>query len=483
MKEFGNIFANLHYPLTEHDHSLLEKAYLFAKKAHEGQKRYSGEEYINHVVRSVENLAKFGVDVETLVAGFLHDTIEDCGVTKEEIAKEFSENIAFLVTGVSKLGNIKYQGHKRYADNIRHLFIATAHDIRVILIKLADRLDNMRTLEYVPRDKQKRIALETLDIYAPIANRLGMGVVQHELQDLAFKFSQPKEYERVQVLIKERGKERERYIKKVYQSLAKELVKQGMHDVKVSYRIKDSFGIYKKLLKTEMDIGKIYDVYALRIIVPKIEDCYRALGITHNMWKPLPGRFKDYIANPKINGYQSLHTTVFTGDGGIAEIQIRTPEMHAEAEYGISSHLIYKEVGVTKKTGKILERLDWLTRIRDLHKEHKTEKPEDFLTNLKIDFFDKRIFVFTPKGDVLELPEGSTALDFAYAVHSEIGNHASGVRVNGKFVSLNTPLSNRDIVHVETREGSRPTRKWLEYVKTNFARKYIRAYLKSGKSN
>lgn len=478
MKALKKVLEGIKYPLTKKDEEFIERAYFFAKNAHEGQKRYSGEDYINHTVRTAENLAEFGVDVETLVAGFLHDTIEDCDVTEDDIKKNFGENVAFLVSGVSKLGDIRYQGREQYADNIRHLFIATAHDVRVILIKLADRLDNIRTLQYVPQEKQKRIALETLEVYAPIANRLGMGAVQQELQDRAFSFANPEEYEKVQTLIKERGKEREKYIKKVYKSLAKELVKKDLKDVKLSYRIKDVYSIYKKLLKKEMDVAKVYDLYALRVIVPTVEDCYKVLGIIHNMWKPLPGRFKDYIANPKLNGYQSLHTTVFTGDGGVAEIQVRTPEMHNEAEYGIAAHLIYKEKGITKKAKQIGERLDWLSRIREMQEENAGKGPLEFLSNLKIDFFDKKIFVFTPLGDVIELPHGSTALDFAYAIHSEIGHHTAGIRVNGKFASLDTKLKNQDIVEVQTKEGSNPTRKWLDYVNTSFAKKYIKGFLR-----
>lgn len=469
------IFEKIPYAPSAPEKDIIERAYRFARKAHEGQKRYSGEPHINHAVRTAENLAELGVDTETIAAGLLHDTIEDCGVMRDDIAREFNDNIADLVVGVSKLGGLKYQGREQYAENMRHFFLAIAKDLRVVLIKLADRLDNIRTLQYVPEHKQERIALETLEVYVPLANRLGIGRLKTELEDRAFAFAYPEESARVRNLIKERGKERERYIEKVYKSLAKQLAKAGLADAHVSYRIKDTHSIFKKLLKKDMDVAKIYDMYALRVLVPTVEDCYRALGIIHNTWKPLPQRFKDYIANPKVNGYRSLHTTVFTGDGGVAEIQIRTPEIHQDAEYGIAAHLIYKERGVTRSIKKIGEQLSWLSEIQNLHKE--SPASEDFLSKIKLHLFEERVFVFTPKGDVIELPKGATALDFAYAIHSEIGEHTSGAKVNGKLVSLDYELENGNIVEVVTKSSQRPTRKWLDYAKTNFAKRYIRGYL------
>jgi len=480
--ELETLFASIKRTLSPEEHDNIERAYIFAHEAHKNQKRYSGELYIYHVIRATKNLAEFGVDPETITAGLLHDTVEDCGVLPATIEKEFGKNIASLVVGVSKLGGIKYRGSTRYAENLRHLFLATAQDVRVILIKLADRLDNIRTLAHVPKEKQRRIALETLEIYVPIANRLGMGKLKSELEDTAFSFAYPKKFEEVNALIRERAKGREKHIKKVYQSLAKEIVARGIINVRVSYRVKDLYGIYKKILKKDKEETRIYDIYALRLIVPTIEDCYKAVGIIHNMWKPVPERFKDYIANPKVNGYQSLHTTVFTGDGGVVEIQIRTREMHTNAEYGLASHLIYKEVGVTKKIGAASsERLDWLTHIKDFHASFKDAKPEEFLQSIKIDFFEKRIFCLTPKGDVFELPEGATPLDFAYHIHSEIGNHTGGAIVNGKLVALDTPLKNLDIVHIQTNKANRPKRKWLEYTKTTLAKRFIKSYLRENK--
>lgn len=463
--------------ISKKDTALITKAYHFAKEAHKGQLRYSGEPYFNHAVRTALNLVEFKVDTTTIVAGLLHDVFEDCDVPLEKLEKEFGKVIPSLVWGTSKLGSIHYHGREQYAENMRHLFIAVAHDIRVLLIKLADRLDNIRTLEYVPQEKQQRIALETLEIYASVANRLGMGKVRAELQERSFPYAYPEEYKKVSTLITEKAKEREKYIKKVYKSLSKKLVKEKIENVIVDYRIKDTYSIYKKLLKSDMDVAKIYDLYALRVIVPRVEDCYRVLGFIHNLWKPLPTRIKDYIANPKINGYQSLHTTVFTGDGGIAEIQVRTQQMHIDAEYGIAAHMSYKGERIGKTP---TERLDWLSRIQELHKE--TGENEEFLSNLKLDFFEKRIFVFTPKGDVIELPENATALDFAYAIHSQVGNQTQGTKVNGKFVSLDTPLKNSDIVEIQTNKNSRPTHKWYDYVKTGFARRYIKNYLTKNKS-
>ena len=376
MTELKDIFEKKP-DLKKKERDFIEKAYSFARESHGDQKRYSGEPYFNHVVRSTVNLLDFKVDKETIVAALLHDVVEDCEVELSLIEKEFGQDVASLVSGVSKLGTVKYQGRERYVENMRHLFLAIADDVRILLIKLADRLDNVRTLEYVPEHKQGRIALETLEVYVPLANRLGMGKLRSELEEPAFKYAFPEDYEKVTTLIKEKGKEREKYIKKVFKSLSKQLVKVGITDAHVNYRIKDTYSIYKKLLQKDMDVAKIYDLYALRVIVPKVEDCYQVLGLIHKTWKPLPGRIKDYIANPKINGYQSLHTTVFTGDGGIAEIQVRTKQMHTDAEYGVAAHLSYKG-DLTKKEE---ERLKWLSHIREINEE--SSESEEFLKNLK----------------------------------------------------------------------------------------------------
>jgi len=460
---------------TDDDARVIENAYLFAEKAHVGQTRFTGDPYVKHSLQTAKNLAEFGMDRDTIVAGLLHDVLEDGHATAKEIEKEFGRRVFFLVEGVTKLGKLKYQGVERHVESLRKLFIATAQDMRVLIIKLADRLHNMQTLHGHNReDKQKRIALETLEIYAPLADRLGMGRLKGELEDEAFPYLYPQEARRVKELLKERRQANEKYLSKFHRSLQKELAHHGMKNVHVDYRVKRLFSLYKKLVRAKSDIEKIYDITAVRIIVPTIEDCYKALGIIHGAWRPLPGRIKDYIALPKPNGYQSIHTTVFTGDGGIIEIQIRTEEMHKEAEFGIASHLAYKGgMGKPRKKGENLPKnVLWIQQFIDWQK-HVSETGE-FLENLKMDFFKDRVFVFTPKGDVIDLPEDSTSIDFAYAIHSDIGNHISGVKINGKLVSLDSKLKNGDIVEVTTKKGSHPTSKWMEWAKTTLARKNIR---------
>lgn len=461
---------------TDEDARIIEKAYAFAEKAHAGQKRFTGDPYVKHSQQTAKNLAQFGMDRETIAAGLLHDVLEDGNITPKELEKEFGKEILFLVEGVTKLGKLKYQGVERHVESLRKLFIATAQDMRVLVIKLADRLHNMQTLHGHDRaDKQKRIALETLEIYAPLANRLGMGRLKGELEDEAFPYVYPEEYKQVKNLLKERSRENEKYLEKFRRELQKELAAQGVKNFHTDSRVKRLYSLHKKLARKKGDIEKIYDITTVRIILQTIEDCYKALGIIHSVWRPLPGRIKDYIALPKPNGYQSIHTTVFTGDGGIVEIQIRTEEMHKEAEFGIASHLAYKgEMGKQRKKGEHLPKnVLWIQQLIDWQK-HVSETGE-FLENLKMDFFKDRVFVFTPMGDVIDLPEDSSAVDFAYAIHSDIGNHISGVKINGKLVSLDSKLKNGDIVEVVTKKGSHPSSKWLEWAKTTLARKNIRA--------
>ncbi|MFA6077503.1 MAG: RelA/SpoT family protein [Candidatus Paceibacterota bacterium] len=467
---------------TKENEALVERAYSFAKKAHGDQKRFSGEPYFeSHVVEVAKNLARLHMDAKTIAAGLLHDTVEDSNISDEEILKEFGPEISFLVKGVTKLGKLKYRGLERHVESLRKFFIATGQDARVIVIKLADRLHNVSTLRHVPEAKRKRIALETLEIYAPIANRLGIGRIQGELEDYSFEFAYPKEFEQVKKLLKERETAGELEAEKIKRSLRKELAENGVKSFKTDSRIKHLWSLYLKLKRHDMDMDKIYDLVALRIIVPSIEDCYRVLGIIHKKWRPLPGRIKDYIALPKPNGYQSIHTTVFSGDGGIIEIQIRTKEMHEEAEFGIASHLGYKEVGKKKSKPKeenVNKKLEWIQEITEWQKN--VSKSGEFLEHLKMDFFKNRVFVFTPQGDVIELPEESSPIDFAYAIHSDVGNHVSGAKVNGKLVALNTKLKNADIVEISTKEGSKPSAKWLEFTKTAFARKQIKSHAQEG---
>ncbi len=461
------------FTLTEGDKNWIAKAFDFSQKAHEGQKRASGEPYFNHVFEVAKTLAKLGMDPKTVVAGILHDTIEDTPVTEKEIEEEFGKEVLFLVNGVTKLGTLKYRGRERHVESLRKFFVAMAEDVRVIIIKLSDRLHNVSTLKYLKPEKAKRIALETIEIHAPLANRLGMWKLKGELEDLAFPFAYPKEAEDVENLLKQKSKADQKYLDQVYKSLQKELVKNKIKAININYRVKGVYSLYKKLKNKDMDIDKIYDLVALRVIVPTIEDCYKVLGVIHGSWRPIPGRIKDFIALPKPNGYKSIHTTIFTGNGGIAEIQIRTPEMHEQAEYGVASYFAYKE-GMFKN-GQEDSKLSWIEQFKELQKS--VSSPDSFLQNLKIDFFSKRIFVFTPQGDVLDLPEGSNAIDFAYSIHSDLGNHVRGAKINGKYSSIYTELKNGDIVEVETNEKTNPTSKWLDTAKTTLARRHIKKYL------
>lgn len=474
MNDIQEIFNIMAVTPTDEDRALIERAYHFAEKAHEGQKRASGEPYFNHCFATGKNLAEFGMDATTIAAGLLHDTIEDTPVTENDVFEAFGTEIVFLVNGVTKLGTLKYRGQERHVESLRKFFIAIAEDLRVVIIKLADRLHNVQTLEYLPKEKAERIALETIEIHASLAFRLGMRKLTGELEDAAFPYAYPKEHAMIEKLLKQRKKSDTKYVEKVYKSLKKEMVQHNIKDEKTEYRIKRKYSLWRKLQRKNLDIEKIYDIVALRVVVPTVEDCYRLLGLIHSMWRPLPGRIKDYIALPKPNGYQSLHTTIFTGDGGIAEIQIRTPKMHRIAEYGIASHFMYKE---GQKGGMILPKsLAWIEELKEAQKAE-TDKGQ-FLKNLKTDFFQDRIFILTPKGDVIDLPKDSTVIDFAFAVHTEIGMAANAARINGKYSSIKTVLHNGEIVEIETTKDSHPTKKWLDWAQTTLARKHIKNYLK-----
>lgn len=486
---------------TETDKKLIEKAYNFALKAHEGQLRKSGEPYFNHVFETAKILASLKMDAPTIVAGFLHDSIEDGVATEEEIKKEFGDEILFLINGVTKLGKVKYRGAERHIESLRKFLVAVSQDIRVLIIKLADRLHNMRTLQYVRPDKQKRIALETLEIYAPLAYRLSIRMLSRELEDLSFKYVYSKEYEETIELLRSKKEETVPRLEKFIKSVKKALAGENVIDIKTDYRQKGIYSLYKKLQTHDNDIEKVYDILAIRICVKTISDCYKVLGIVHGIWRPLPGRIKDYIAFPKPNGYQSLHTTIFTGDGSIVEVQIRTNEMHQNSEYGIASHLSYKEnnknkstdtnwfmqllpkvINYSKISSKDEEMPGWIKELAESQNGIKTDsEKEEFIENLKADFFNERIFVLTPKGEVVDLPIGSTVLDFAFAIHSDIGLHTSMAKINGKIASLNTVIKNSDIVEITSKESSKPTTKWLEMVKTNMAKRHINNYLEKQK--
>ncbi|MFA5841941.1 MAG: RelA/SpoT family protein [Candidatus Paceibacterota bacterium] len=458
------------------DRDLIRRVYSFAEKAHLGQKRNSGEPYFDaHVVPVAKTLATIGMDARTIAAGLLHDTLEDAHLPEGAIRNEFGEEIFFLVQGVTKLGKLKYRGLDRHVESLRKFFIAIAQDVNVVIIKLADRLHNVSTLEYVPEAKRKRIAKETLEIYAPIADRLGMWKLKADLEDYSFKYVYPKEYEEIYAILKDRKHASEEYLRKFHKSFAKALAENGIKRFTIDHRIKHLYSLYQKWLRYNKDIEKIYDVVALRIVVPTIEDCYHVLGIVHKNWRPLPGRIKDYIALPKPNGYQSIHTTIFTGDGAIVEIQIRTKEMHEKAEYGIASHLIYKESDTKEKRQDLEKNLSWIEQLIEWQKN--VSKTGEYLEHLKMDFFKNQVFVFTPMGDVIDLPEDSSPIDFAYAIHSDVGDHVSGARVNKKMVSLDTKLKNGDIVEIVTKDSAKPSSKWLDYAKTHMAKKHIRIHL------
>ncbi len=491
---------------TPADIELIDRAYNFAQKAHQGHTRYSGEPYFIHVFETAKILADFGMCSHTIAAGLLHDTIEDTDTEAEEVRAEFGDEIFFLVEGVTKLGKVRYRGLDRHNESLRKLFVATAQDIRVIIIRLADRLHNIRTLEHVPEKKQARIAKETLDIYAPIAYRLGIQRIHRELEDSAFPYVYPEEYKEIKEIFEKERSEREENLKKFHKSLVKELVKQNVKLIKTDYRIKGLYSLYLKYLRKEKDINKIYDILAIRVIVPTVSDCYNVLGIIHGNWRPMPKRIKDYISFQKPNGYRSLHTTVFTGNGAITEVQIKTEEMHNEAEYGIASHISYK------KGGSIEDNRNWITRLMPfswvkangndnndktvqtdnkvphwlkelLENDTMVNDTSEFVDSLKGDLFEHRIFVFTPNGDVIDLPKDASPIDFAYAVHSDIGDKTFGAKVNNKMVSLDKPLQNGDTVEIQTKSSSKPTEKWLRHAKTSLAQRKIRSAISKDKQD
>lgn len=472
MANVKEIFDLVTGKINKKDEELIKKAYEFAERAHEGEKRLSGEPYFLHVFETAKILAKLGMDASTIVAGLLHDVLENTKIPEEEMKKEFGENIVFLVNGVTKLGTLKYRGHERHVESLRKFFVAMTNDLRVVIIKFADRLHNLRTLQYVREDKQKRIALESIEVYAPLANRLGMGKLKGEIEDAAFPFAFPKEYAQIEEIIKDKKELYEKYLEEVSKELKKELYKNKIKVAEINYRVKHKYSLWKKLLKYDMDIEKIHDIVALRVVVENIEDCYKVLGIVHSIWKPLPGRIKDYIAVPKPNGYRSIHTTIFTGSGGVAEIQIRTKEMHAEAAYGIAAHFAYKE---KKKDPDEKSKFKWIEELKDFNYE--LDEPKKYLEHLKTDFFNNRIFVFTPKGDVIDLPENSSPIDFAYSIHSDVGDHIAGVKVNRKIAPILSVLKNGDIVEIIIKKDAHPSSKWLDFSKTNIAKKNIRSYL------
>ncbi len=455
------------------DRDKVEEAFVFACERHADQRRASGDDFIVHPVSVAKICAGMRLDTATLCAALLHDTVEDTSASLDEVRAEFGDEVASLVDGVTKLTGITFQSRDdRQAENYRKMMVAMASDIRVILIKLADRLHNMRTIDAMPKQKQQEKARETLDIFAPLAHRLGIHAIKWELEDLAFATLHPRKFKEIKGLVNQQRDEREGYVSRAGEYLGKELEAVGI-EAEISGRAKHFYSIYSKMTKKDREFNEIYDLTAMRVLVGSVKDCYGAIGVIHSLWKPLPGRFKDYVAMPKFNMYQALHTTVIGPEGQPLEIQIRTQEMHDTAEYGIAAHWIYKD-GKRKPEDKV----EWLKQLVDWQQE--MQDPQEFAETLKADLFEDEVFVFTPKGEVKSLAAGATPLDFAYSVHTDVGHRCVGAKVNGKIVPLHYELQSGDIVEVLTSKRERgPSRDWLAVVKTTRARNKIRAWFKA----
>ncbi|WP_045215294.1 RelA/SpoT family protein [Desulfonatronovibrio magnus] len=461
--------------LSGPDQALIQKAYVFSAAAHAGQIRLSGEPYLSHPLEVSNILAEMRLDAPTIAAGLLHDTVEDTKATMEEIDDQFGRDVAKIVSGVTKIGKMSFESKEEaQAENIRKMILAMADDIRVIMVKLADRIHNMSTLEFQKPIKQKMVAQETMDIYAPLANRLGLYRIKIKLEDLSLRYLKPDVYFQVEEGLKKHEYVGDQYIQKVC-TFIEDVLKKNQISGKISGRLKHVYSIYHKMMQQGLTLDQVYDVIAFRVIVDSIKDCYAVLGLVHSIWKPVPGRFKDYISMPKANMYQSLHTTVIGPDGERVEIQIRTDEMHKMAEFGVASHWKYKEDG--KLNEKDAERFNWLRQILDWQEELKD--PREFMASLRFDLFEDEVYVFTPRGQVKELPEGATPIDFAYLIHSEVGDRCSGARVNGKLVPLNSKLKNGDTVEIITDPHRHPSRDWLKLVKTAKARTRIKQWIRN----
>lgn len=482
------LIQNLKNYSSEREISLLEQAFELAEKFHSKQKRKSGEPFVNHPLRVALTISKMKLDINAIIASVLHDVVEDCNVSLAEIKTLFNEEVCFLVQGLTKINKIKYFRDEKKEEkditekeNFRNMILSMAKDLRIVLIKLADRLDNMKTIWPLEASKKREKSLETLEILAPLAYRLGMSDIGGQLEDLAFPYVFPEEYKLTRKIAGKRKRELEIYLQELIPEVEKKLSENNLKPQKIKFRAKHLYSIWRKLKKEDMDIKRIYDLVAMRIIMKNIEECYAALGVIHQIYKPLPGRFKDYIALPKPNGYQSLHTTVFAKDGKIVEIQIRTPQMDEEAEWGIAAHWIYNSIKDTKgykkrKKFHLPKKFYWIKQLRNWQEKFYNSK--DFLDALKVDFFKDRIFVLTPKGDIIDLPDGATPIDFAYQIHTEIGNQAAGAKVNGKLVPLNYQLHSGEIVEIITKKRKLPSSSWLEFVKMSETRKKIQDALK-----
>jgi GTP pyrophosphokinase len=457
------------------DFGLIARAYEFSKVAHSGQKRHSGEDYLVHCQEVAEILADLHLDSVTIASGLIHDVVEDTSATLEDVRAAFGDEVARVVDGLTKIARVQFRTNtEQQVENYRKLLLSMAQDARVILIKLADRLHNMQTLEHLREEKRRRIAMETREIYAPLAHRLGVATIKWELEDLSFKFLEPEAYKVLVTHVAEKRKEREELIEKLRKPLERDLIDAGM-TCEVTGRPKHLWSIYRKMEKRARPYDEIYDLMAIRVIVETVTDCYHALGIIHNRWTPLQERFHDYIATPKSNLYRSLHTTIFGPGGRLYEIQIRTREMHRTAEYGIAAHWKYKE-DARAAGNEVDETLTWFRQVLEWQQE--TKEPEEFMEFLRIDLFQDEIFVFTPQGDVKQLPKGASPIDFAFAVHTEVGLRCNGAKVNGRISPLSKELRNGDSVEILTDPKQRPSRDWLAFVKTARARNKIRQWIK-----
>lgn len=475
-----NLVDELQKYCCKSDLGMVRLAFDFAAEAHKGQLRFNGEQYISHPLSAAYILALMRIDINIIIAALLHDVPEDTTVTLDEIEKNFGKDVANMVRGITKLGKLKYRGVERYLENLRKMFVAMAEDIRVMIIKFADRIHNLLTLEAQPPNKQYRIALESMEIYAPIANRLGMGEFKGLLEDLSFRYVYPKEYDRVKEISDTAIAEEGQYLDSIMVQAKKELKDAGLKVLDIHGRKKKLYSLYQKLVIRNWETEQIHDIVAVRIILPEISDCYAALGIIHKLWRPLKGRIKDYISQPKPNGYKSLHTTVFCDDGKVVEFQIRTQVMHEEAEFGIAAHWHYDDK--KNPSQSMTKDVSWAKELARIQKEVLNNLQD--LDALKIDFFQNRIFVFTPNGDVIDLPENATPIDFAYHIHTDIGNKCNGAMVNDQMVSLDTELRSGDVVEVivdKNRKG--PSRDWLKFVKTHVAKSHIKQYLNTQKKN
>jgi GTP pyrophosphokinase len=474
MIRFETLLEKVRSYSPEADLELLRRAYVFSALEHKGQIRHSGEPYLVHPLEVADFLADMKLDVAAVAAGLLHDVVEDTLTTPERIEELFGGEIAHIVEGVTKIGAIPFSSsEERQAENFRKMLLAMVDDIRVILVKLADRLHNMRTLHHLPDDRRIKIAQETLDIYAPIANRLGMSKVKNELEELSFKYLEPKAYEGLRVRVEAKRKTAEAVIDELTRALSARLQTAQVPVIKLDGRIKRLYSIHLKLKRQKIDLERVYDFVALRVITQSVKDCYAALGIIHQTWSPVPGRIKDFIAMPRPNGYQSLHTSVISEHGFPLEVQIRTEEMHRRAEEGIAAHWKYKE-------GRVGDHHDeryfqWMRQLLEVQQE--VRDPQEFLQNLKIDLYPQEVYIFTPKGEVRSLPRGATAVDFAYSIHTDVGNQCVGARINGRMVPLRSRLQNGDIVEIVTQSGHKPSRDWLAFVVTSRARSKIKHVL------